>query len=67
MSDKIRIKMRSPDADSAYIALPGNSERLTPGVVKNSVSLDDIYDYEGPRVLFDFDEDGKLIGIEVVV
>lgn len=66
MSNKIRIKMRSPDADTAYIALPGYPEQLTSGVVKKSVSLDDIYDYEGPRVQLDFDKEGKLIGIEVV-
>ena len=59
MSNKIRIKMRSPDSDTAYIALPGYPEQLTPGGVKKSVSLDDVYDYDGSRVQLDFDKDGK--------
>ena len=66
MSNKIRIKMRSPDSDTVYIALTDYPEQLTPGVVKKSVSLDDIYNYDGPRVQLDFNLEGKLIGIEVI-
>jgi len=58
--------MARQDSDTAYIALPGYPDPVTSGVVKKSVSLDDIYDYEGPRVQLDFDERGKLIGIEIV-
>lgn len=66
MSGKIKVKMLYPDSDTIYIALPGYPEPVKPGVVKKSVSLDDIYDYQGPRVQFDFDENGNLIGVEVV-
>jgi len=63
--NKIRIKLTS-DARTAYVELPGHPVEIVPGIVKKSVSLDDIYDYEGARVQLDFDEKGKLIGIEVV-
>ena len=66
MSNKIKVKMQRPDSDTAYIALPGYPDPVRPGVVKKSVSLDDIYDYDGPRVQFDFDEVGRLIGVEIV-
>ena len=66
MSGKIRIKMPRPDADSVYIALPGYPETVVPGVVTRSVSLDEICDYDGPRVQLDFDDKGKLIGVEIV-
>ena len=66
MSNKIKVKMARPDSDTAYIALPGYPDPVKAGVVKKSVSLDDIYDYEGPRVQLDFDENGKLIGVEIV-
>ncbi len=67
MSKKIRIKMKSSDSACAYFALLGYPEEITQGVVRRSVSLDDLYAYEGPRVQFDFDEDSRLIGIEIVV
>ena len=58
--------MLRPDSDTVYLALPGHPDPVAFGVVKKSISLDDIYEYEGPRVQLDFDENGKLIGIEVV-
>lgn len=44
MSEKIRVTMPRPDSDTAYIALPGYPEKVTPGVVKKSICLDDICD-----------------------
>ncbi|HMP79130.1 MAG TPA: DUF2283 domain-containing protein [Pirellulaceae bacterium] len=66
MSGRIKIKARREDSDTVYIALPGYPDPVRPGVVTKSVSLDDIYDYDGPRVQLDFDESGKLIGVEIV-
>lgn len=62
MSSQITVKK----SETFYIALPDHPEQLTPGVVKKSVSLDDIYDYDGPRVQLDFDDKGRLIGIEIL-
>lgn len=66
MSGRIKIKMQRPDSDTVYVALPGYPDPVKPGVVRKSISLDDILDYQGPRVQLDFDENGKLIGVEVV-
>lgn len=62
MSSKVKVK----SSESVYVTLPDYPDKITPGVVKKSVSLDDIYEYEGPRVQLDFDNDGRLIAIEVV-
>ena len=66
MSGKIKIKMLQPDADTVYVSLPGYPDPIKPGVIRTSVSLDDIYEYRGPRVQLDFDDDGVLIGLEIV-
>jgi hypothetical protein len=66
MSGRIKIKMERPDSDTVYVALPGYPDPIKPGVVRKSVSLDDIFEYRGPRVQLDFDEDGILIGVEIV-
>jgi|LakMenE18May11ns_1017448.scaffolds.fasta_scaffold9487908_2 hypothetical protein len=65
MNEKIRVKTNQ-DSRTAYLKLPGYPEEITPGLVAKSISLDDIYDYEGPRVQLDFNKEGKLIGVEVV-
>ena len=50
----------------AYISLPGS--KLEPGIVKKQVELDDLIpDYKGPEIRLDFDKDGLLIGIEILV
>jgi hypothetical protein len=62
MSTKVRVNK----SETVYVAMPDYPKEIVPGVVKKSVSLDDIYDYDGPRVQLDFDADGRLIGVEVV-
>lgn len=62
MSTKIKVNK----SETVYVALPDYPKEIVPGVVKKSVSLDDIYDYDGPRVQLDFDKEGRLIGVEVV-
>jgi len=65
---KIRVKLVGRDSHTAYIALPGHPEEMTPGVVSETISLDDIIDgYIGPRVHLDFANDKRLIGIEILV
>jgi hypothetical protein len=52
--------------DVAYVSLPGH--RHEHGSVSKMVNLDDLMpDYHGPRIHFDFDADGQLLGIEILV
>lgn len=62
MSKKIKVN----ESETVYLALPDYPQEIVPGLVKKSVSLDDIYDYDGPRIQLDFDAEGRLVGIEVV-
>jgi hypothetical protein len=56
------------ESDAAYIALPGHPEQLVYGIVSRTISLDDVIDgFKGPRVNLDFNKDGVLIGIEILV
>jgi hypothetical protein len=65
---KIRVKMNGEDSDTAYIALPGYPDQPQFGVVSKTISLDDVLDsFRGPRINLDFNKDGVLIGIEILV
>ncbi len=59
-----RITLRK--SETVYLALPDHPGKTVPGVVQKSVSLDDFVAYDGPQVQLDFDEKGRLIGIEVI-
>jgi len=63
---KIRVKVTGRWGDTAYIALPGH--RHEPGIVAKSARLGALVkNYKGPWVMFDFDKEGFLIGIEILV
>jgi hypothetical protein len=63
---KIRVKVVGRWGKTAYIALPGH--RHEPGIVKKSVRLGElIKGYKGPWVMFDFDKEDCLIGIEIII
>lgn len=65
--NKITVKIRGKSSDTAYIAFSGHPSEIIAGVVKKTICLDDlIKDFKGPRVNFDFDKDGVLIGIEIL-
>jgi hypothetical protein len=70
---KIRVKLAGRDAHTAYVYLPDHPDNATPeeqtrGIVSRMVCLHDLIEsYSGPRVHFDFDKDGRLIGIEILV
>ena len=53
-------------SETVYVALPDYPAEIVPGLVKKSISLDDIYDYNGARIQLDFDKEGRLVGIEIV-
>ena len=63
---KIRVKLRGRDSDTAYVELPGHEPKA--GIVAKMVCLNDVVDnFKGPRVNLDFNQDGVLIGIEILV
>ena len=63
---KIELKVSDDDHEVGYVSLPAHPGSK-PGVVKKNVELRDFLpDYEGPDLVFDFDEAGALIGIEIV-
>jgi len=65
---KIRVKMTNDYSDSAYIGLPGYPEKPEFGIVSKTICLDDVLDgFKGPRINLDFNKDGVLIGIEILV
>lgn len=64
---KIRVKLIGKDSHSAYIALPGYPEPILGGVVSKTICLDEVLDnFKGPRINLDFNNDGVLIGIEIL-
>lgn len=63
---KLALEISEDDTDVAYLRLEGRSGS-EPGVVKQTVCLRELFgEYEGPDIYLDFDEDRRLIGIEVV-
>ncbi len=69
MADKVQYITKSEEGfDTVYITLPGHPGRGAAGCVKKMIRLDTMLtDYDLPMVNLDFDENNKLIGIEVVV
>ena len=63
----MELSISEDDADVAYLRFsehPG----VSPGVVKQSIPLRNLIEnYEGPALIFDFDENGILIGVEILV
>jgi len=65
--NKIRVRISGRESETAYIKLPGHPKETITGIVKKTISLDELVDaYRGPRVYFDFDENDLLIGIEIL-
>jgi uncharacterized protein YuzE len=68
LEKKIRVKMSSDYSDTAYISLPGDPKQPQYAIVSRTISLDDVLEnFKGPRVNLDFNKDGQLIGIEILV
>jgi hypothetical protein len=62
---KIRVVLSGRDARTAYISLPGHKK--SPGTVAKTLRLGDLVKpFAGPQVHFDFNEQGRLIGIEIL-
>jgi uncharacterized protein YuzE len=63
----INLKISEDDPDVAYLRLPDHPGAGTPNIVSKQITLGELVKgYKGPAVYLDFDNDGKLIGIEIL-
>jgi len=60
------IKVSEDDDDVAYVRLPTHSRREGQHITKSVRLFDVMGKIDGPDVILDFDENGTLIGIEIV-
>lgn len=67
MAAKPKMKLKiSKDPAVGYLYLAGHPGSETPGCIADSIRLDSLIGkYEGPMIVFDFDKDKRLIGIEI--
>lgn len=63
--DRIVLK-RGNDPGVAYLELPDHPHVLRAGLVKKTIRLHDLIEYVGVDVYLNFDEDDRLVGIEIV-
>lgn len=64
---KIVLKISEGDENVGYVYLPKHPKVVTPGIIKKTIWLSDIIEnYKGIPIYLDFDEEGELIGIEIV-
>lgn len=65
-SKRIQVKLVGRNAHIAMIRLPGYQQGQ--GVVSRTIRVEDLMKhYKGPQVLLDFDKEGRLIAIEILV
>ncbi|MCG8673139.1 MAG: DUF2283 domain-containing protein [Pseudomonadales bacterium] len=66
MSQRISLKC-GDDPDVAYLILPKHPGEGSKSVVKEQKDLRTLIEnYKGPDVYLDFDQNGILIGIEII-
>ena len=63
---KMTLTISDDDEDVAYLALPAHPGPGTHGAVAKQTRLLDLMTYVGPDLYLDFDQDGTLIGIEIL-
>lgn len=67
MSKKIVLKISKDDDNVGYLYLPKHPKKVIYGLVKQSISINElIKNYKGIPLNFDFNNEGELIGIEIV-
>ncbi len=69
MMKKIRLRVSPNDPLVAYVYLPNHPGKGTAGCVEKMVRLIELmpdYKDKGPDIIFDFNKDNELIGIEIV-
>jgi uncharacterized protein YuzE len=62
----MKLEISEDDEDVAYLILPGHPGRGTTGSVVKQTRLLNLLEYTGPDIHLDFDNDGNLIGIEIL-
>lgn len=65
---KIELHLGAGGTGVAYVALPAHPGMGTPGVTGKQVRLRDLIpDYKGADLYIDFDKNGEVIGVEILV
>jgi len=65
--NKIKFKKANKKGTSGYLYLPNHPKKIVSGIVSKTLSLADLIDdYQGIPVYLDFDDEGELIGIEIL-
>ncbi|MDR6370411.1 transcriptional regulator of nitric oxide reductase [Chryseobacterium bernardetii] len=65
MQNKIIVKISEDDESVGYVYLPNELDEEKKKV-KKTIDLSDVIDYKGVTIYLDFNEDGILLGIEIV-
>ncbi|HEX9512919.1 MAG TPA: hypothetical protein VF939_20655 [Puia sp.] len=66
-SKKIILKLSKDDEQVGYLYLPKHPKKISSGIVKKTISINElITNYKGIPLNFDFDDDGEIIGIEIL-
>ena len=64
---KFELSVSAEDEKVAYLSLPSHPAGIVSGVVKKTLSLRELIEnYRGADLYFDFDEENRLIGIEIL-
>ncbi|MDU3160351.1 MAG: DUF2283 domain-containing protein [Hafnia alvei] len=67
MNQKIQLQTND-DGDIAYLILPKHPGKGSAGAVAKVIPIHEIIaNYQGPEVFLDFDKNGMMIGIEVLL
>ena len=64
--NKIKLKISEDDNSVAYVYMKNHPSETEIAKVKSMKRLCDLMKYKGPDIIFDFDENDELIGIEIV-
>lgn len=64
--NKIKLKVSKDDNSVAYVYLKNYPSETEIVKIKSMRRLCDLMKYKGPDIIFDFDENDELVGIEIV-
>jgi uncharacterized protein YuzE len=64
--NKMVLQISEDDEDVGYLTLPGHRGKGKPGAVSRQIRLLDLLQYKGPDVYLDLDENGTLVGLEIL-
>ena len=64
---KIKLVTSKKDKTVGYLYLPNHPQGEVFSVSKKQISLHELMqNYKGPDIIFDFDKNDELIGIEII-